>query len=99
MPAKTLDFNKILELSENLYEASLILGKRARQINEELYQKKRDRLILEELEGGFEEGFLQSEQLEVSEEESPDNESNPIIHAQEEFFNQQLEFHYEPVRK
>ena len=99
MPAKTLDFNKILELSENLYEASLILGKRARQINEELYQKKRDRLILEELEGGFEEGFLQSEQLEVSEEESPDNESNPIINAQEEFFNQQLEFHYEPVRK
>ena len=99
MPAKTLDFNKILELSENLYEASLILGKRARQINEELYQKKRDRLILEELEGGFEEGFLQSEQLEVSEEESPDNENNPIINAQEEFFNQQLEFHYEPVRK
>ena len=99
MPAKTLDFNKIMELSENLYEAALILGKRARQINEELYQKKRDRLILEELEGGFEEGFLQSEQLEVNEEESPDNESNPIINAQEEFFNQQLEFHYEPVRK
>ncbi len=99
MPAKTLDFNKIMELSENLYEAALILGKRARQINEELYQKKRDRLILEELEGGFEEGFLQSEQLEVSEEESPDNKSNPIINAQEEFFNQQLEFHYEPVRK
>ena len=41
MPAKTIDFNKIMELSENLYEAVLVMGKRARQLNEELYQKKR----------------------------------------------------------
>ena len=99
MPAKTIDFAKIMELSENLYEAVVIMGKRARQINEDLYQKKRDRLILEELEGGFEEEFMQSEQLEINEEETPEKESNPIINAQDEFFNQQLEFHYEPIRK
>ena len=53
MPAKTQDIGKILELSENLYEAVMVIARRARQINEEYYQKKRDHQILEELEGGF----------------------------------------------
>ena len=58
MPAKTLDLSSILNISENLYEAAIIIAKRSRQINEELYQKKRDRQILEELDGDFDEDFL-----------------------------------------
>lgn len=99
MPAKTIDFTKITELTENLYEAVLVMGKRARQINEELYQKKRDRLILEELEGGFEEEMLHSESLEAAESDESEIDINPIVKAQEDFFNGKLEFHYEPIRK
>jgi len=43
MPAATQDLEKYLSLSENLYEAAIVIAKRARQINEELYQKKRGR--------------------------------------------------------
>lgn len=98
MPAKTLDFIGILNISENLYEAAMIIAKRSRQINEELYQKKRDRQILEELEGGFEEDFLPEEPEEIEPPGELEKDVNPIVTAYEEFINDEIDFHYEPVR-
>jgi len=95
MAAETQDIGKFLEISENLYEAAMAIAKRARQINEELFQKKRDRQILEELEGGLDEDFLQAE-IEDGEESEVPEEDNPISKAQEEFSAGKLEIHYEP---
>jgi hypothetical protein len=97
MPAKTLDLGNILNISENLYEAAMIIAKRSRQINEEFYQKKRDRQILEELEGDFDEDFLPGEPEEIEPQEETEKEENPIVHAYTEFTGEGIDFHYEPV--
>lgn len=99
MPAKTQDINKLLYISDNLYEAVMVMAKRARQINEEFYQKKRDHQILEELEGGFEEEFLHVEPDEIEIREPAENEENPITHAQGEFLERRLNYHYETLKR
>ncbi|MEJ2634224.1 MAG: DNA-directed RNA polymerase subunit omega [Calditrichia bacterium] len=99
MPAETQDLNKFLENTENLYEAAMVIAKRSRQINEELFQKKRDRQILEELEGEFEEEFLHTEEEKIEIEEPVEAEENPMVTAQREFLNLKLDFHYEPVKR
>ncbi len=99
MPANTQNIQKILNTTDNLYEAVMVVAKRARQINEELYQKKRDRQILEELEGGYEEDLLQLEQNELEPAESPIEDENPVVVALEEFYNDKLEYHYETHRR
>ncbi|RMG68902.1 MAG: hypothetical protein D6715_01035 [Calditrichaeota bacterium] len=98
MPARTQDLERILSLSENLYEAIMIVAKRARQINEEFYQKKRDRQIREELDGSFEEELLHAEAEEWDMEISPEEEENPVVLALQEFLDGRLAYHYEPTR-
>ncbi len=98
MPARTQDLERILSLSENLYEAIMIVAKRARQINEENYQKKRDRQIREEVEGSFDEDLLHAEAEDWDMEMSPEEEENPVVLALEEFLDGKLEYHYEPTR-
>lgn len=99
MPAETQDIEKYLENAENLYEAAMVIAKRTRQVNEEQFQKKRDKQILEELEGEFEEEFLHTEEEKIESEEPEEREENPIITAQKEFLFKRLDFHYEPVKK
>ncbi|RMF54451.1 MAG: DNA-directed RNA polymerase subunit omega [Calditrichaeota bacterium] len=99
MPAKTQDIKEILNRTDNLYEAAMVIAKRARQINEELYQKKRDRQILEELEGGYEEDLLQMEHEEKEPEEQYLEDENPVVMAIEEFYQDKLSFHYETQRR
>lgn len=99
MSAKTQDIAQVLDIAENLYEAVMVVARRSRQINEELYQKKRDRQILEELDGGFEEEFLHAEAEEQEPKAPEDDEENPIIVAQREFLEKQLEFNYEAGRR
>lgn len=99
MPAKTQDINKLLEISDNLYEAVMVMAKRARQINDEYYQKKRDHQILEELEGGFEEDFLHNEPDEIEIREPGENEENPVNYAQREFLDYKLDYHYESLKR
>ncbi|MEL6820892.1 MAG: DNA-directed RNA polymerase subunit omega [Calditrichota bacterium] len=94
MPAKTQDIRKLLEITGNLYEAALVMGRRARQINEEMYQKKRDRQILEELEGGFDEDFLQIDGDEADLHDSHLDEENPIIQAERNFLKKHLKFEF-----
>ena len=43
MPAETKNTSKFLENSENLYEVVMVIAKRARQINEDQFQRMRDR--------------------------------------------------------
>lgn len=99
MPADTQDIRQYLERSENLYEAAMAIAKRARQINEELYQKKRDRQILEELEGEFEEEFMNLEEEKAAVEEPIEDEENPINTARDEFLNDKLIIRYETVKR
>ncbi|NIV72363.1 MAG: hypothetical protein GWN16_09580 [Calditrichae bacterium] len=99
MPAKTQNIEDMLNISENLYEAAMVIAKRARQINDELYQKKRDRQILEELEGGMEEEFMPAETEETATEEAPDEDENPILNSQREFLSRKIEYYYESSRR
>ena len=94
MPAKTQDIGQVLQKAENLYEAVMVIARRARQINEEQYQRKRDRQIMEELEGGFDEEFMQSELEEGETAEIVEDEENPINHAQDEFLTDKLSHDY-----
>ena len=94
MPAKTQDINTVLSKAENLYEAVMVIARRARQINEEQYQRKRDRQSMEELEGGFDEEFMQSEMEEAETAEIVEDEENPINHAQDEFLEDKLQHDY-----
>ena len=98
MPAKTQDIRQILGISDNLYEAVLSIARRARQINEEMYQKKRDRQILEELEGGFEDEFLMND-ADDREVEAAEDEDNPITVAEGEFLTESLECYYDSNRR
>ena len=98
MPAKTQDTRKLLTISKNLYEATILIARRARQINDELYQKKRDRQILEELEGGFDEDFLNTDSEEKELKVNLDEEENPIVYAHSEFDRSLLGAIYESRR-
>ena len=98
MPAETQDTDKFRGSSENLYEAVMIISKRARQINEDQYQRMRDRQILEELDGEFEEEFLNLEEDKNETEEPIETEENPVITAQKEFLNGDISFQYESTK-
>ncbi len=99
MSASTQDLRGVLETADNLYEAAIVIGKRARQINEEHYQKKRDHQILEELEGGFDDEFMQLDQDELDSKVAAETEEDPITIAQREFYEGKLSFHYEKPRR
>ncbi len=98
MPAETQDVDKYLESSENLYEVVMVVSKRARQVNEEQYQRMRDRQILEELDGEFEEEFLNLDEEKNEIEEPVEPEENPIRLSQREFLNGKIDYHYESTK-
>jgi DNA-directed RNA polymerase subunit K/omega len=98
MPAETQDTSKYLKSAENLYEAVMVVAKRARQLNEEQYQRMRDRQILEELDGEFEEEFLNLEEEKNEIEEPVEPEENPVITAQKEFLVGKIDYHYESTK-
>jgi DNA-directed RNA polymerase subunit K/omega len=98
MPAETQNLQSFLKNSENLYEAVMVIAKRARQINEEQYQRMRDHQILEELDGGFEEEFLNLDEEKNDIEEPVEAEENPIVTAQKEFLTNLIEYHYESAK-
>ena len=72
----------------------MVIASRARQINEEQYQKKRDRQILEELEGGFDDEFMQAELEEQEIKELGEDEENPINQALDDFLDNKLNYRY-----
>jgi DNA-directed RNA polymerase subunit K/omega len=98
MPAETQSLDKFMGNSENLYEAVMIVAKRARQINEEQYQRMRDKQILEELDGEFEEEFLNLEEEKNEAAEPVEPEENPVVSAQKEFLHGKIRHHYESTK-
>lgn len=97
MPAKTQDINYLLTIANNLYEVAMVAAKRARQINEEFYQKKRDHQILEELEGGFEDEFMHED--DDASKNLAENDENPVNYAMDEFRQKRLGFQFETHRR
>ncbi|GAB4336566.1 MAG: hypothetical protein Kow0037_17980 [Calditrichia bacterium] len=96
MPCKTQDIKKYLEFCDNMYEPVIIVAKRARQINEEQFQKKRDKQILEELDGAeVDEALIHTEDMQPEFEEPYEPEENPIVVAQREFLEGKVKFRYE----
>ena len=98
MPAETQSLDKFMGNSENLYEAVMVVARRARQINEEQYQRMRDKQILEELDGEFEEEFLNLEEEKNEAEEPVEPEENPVVSAQKEFLQGKIRHHYESTK-
>ncbi len=98
MPAETQSLDKFMGNSENLYEAVMVVAKRARQINEEQYQRMRDKQILEELDGEFEEEFLNLEEEKNEAEDPVEPEEKPVVSAQKEFLQGKISHHYESTK-
>jgi DNA-directed RNA polymerase subunit K/omega len=99
MPADTQDFKKYLSESDNLYEAIMVISNRARQLNEEQFQRKRDRQILYELDGELEEELLHSDEEKIGNDVPAEVEENPIVIAQREFLEKKFNFHYETTKR
>ncbi|MCB0263196.1 MAG: DNA-directed RNA polymerase subunit omega [Calditrichaeota bacterium] len=99
MPAKTQNLGTMLNTTDDLYEAAIVIARRCRQINEEYYQKKRDHQILEELDGGFDDDFLAMEQEEAETKVMAETEENPITIAMRDFYAGKLAYHYDSPRK
>ena len=99
MPAETQNLKKYLDESENLYEAIMVIANRARQLNEEQFQRKRDRQILYELDGEIEEELLHADEENLETETPADTEENPIVTAQREFLEKKFSYFYESTRR
>ena len=97
MAIKTLDLDEIEKITPNIYEACLVIAKRAREINAERIAKRKEKEIMEEAGYESEEGYLNRDMEEVTYEK----EINPTVIAQEEFFNRKLKIRYksQPEKK
>ena len=87
MSIKTLDLEKIEELSDNVYEACLVIAQRAREINSDRIAKRKEREILEE--SGYEQE-LDIYDRELMENIEYEKEINPTVIAQQELFDKKI---------
>jgi len=98
MAASTQKLSEYNNRASTLYEACLVIAQRGRIINQEMISKKREKEM-------FEETDLMDPMLEGEQEELPvineddDYYAKPVILAQNEFLNDELEFEYEPEKK
>jgi DNA-directed RNA polymerase subunit K/omega len=77
----------------------MVISNRARQINEDQFQRKRDRQILYELDGELEEELLHSDEEKTENEVPVEVEENPIVIAQREFLEKKFNYHYETTKR
>ena len=91
MSIKTLDLDEIEKTSENIYEACLVIARRARQINGERIAQRKEKEILEE--SGFDQD-LDVYDREFFEGVVHEREINPTVRAQEELFGDKLKYRY-----
>lgn len=92
MPLKTIDIDKFGSLADNLYEAVVIVSKRARQINDEMKMELNQRLapvIEKETE---DDTVMNQDKLEISLEF--EKREKPTIQAVNEMLNNELTFRY-----
>ena len=91
MAIQTVDLEQLESTSNNVYEAVLVIAKRAREINGERIAKRKEKEILEE--SGYEQD-LDVYDREFFEGIEHEREINPTVIAQEELMEGKLNFHY-----
>ncbi len=100
MAASTQNLDQYFEKVNTLYEACLIIAKRARLINQARLAKKKEREMFEEVDilepGELAEHEQASTQIQFDNLEEPEK---PVITARREFLNGELEFYYEPPKR
>ncbi len=91
MAIKTLNLADFEKVSDSVYEACLVIAKRARDINRERIAKKKEKEILEE--SGYEQDLdaYDREYLMASDYE---REINPTVIAQQELFENKIIYRY-----
>ena len=90
MPVKTLDIKEIEKRSKNLYEAVIIVAKRARQINTEINEQIKSHLGNIEIDEEDSEEFIDRESI-ISE---FDRKAKPTTLAIEEMLEDKLKVNY-----
>ena len=91
MAIKTLDLFELENTAESIYEACLVIAKRARDINGERISQRKEKEILEE--SGYEQeiDIYDRDFLETVEHE---REINPTVIAQDELFKSKIKYKY-----
>ncbi|MCB0282186.1 MAG: DNA-directed RNA polymerase subunit omega [Calditrichae bacterium] len=91
MAIQTLDLRKMHEKKLNIYEACLLIAARARQINSERLEEKKENEILSDMDL-YDEADIYDREL--MEDIKFEKEINPTVIAQDEFFNNKIQAYY-----
>jgi DNA-directed RNA polymerase subunit K/omega len=91
MAIRTMDLSEMESQTDNIYEACLIIAKRAREINNDRISKRKEQEILEESGYDQEMDIYDREFLEGIEYEK---EINPTVIAQDELLDGKLKYRY-----
>jgi DNA-directed RNA polymerase subunit K/omega len=91
MAIKTLDLSDLETQTANVYEACLVIAKRAREINAGRIAERKEKEILEESGYDQELDIYDREFMEGIEHE---REINPTVIAQDELLQGKLKYHY-----
>ena len=92
MAIKTLDLGQLESLATSIYEACLIIAKRARNINGDRIAKRKEKEIIEETGYDQDMDVFDREFFEGIEYEK---EINPTVIAQDELFEKRVKSKYE----
>ena len=91
MAIKTLDLSEFEKKSANVYEACLVIAKRAREINAGRIAERKEKEILEESRYDQELDIYDREFMEGIEHE---REINPTVVAQDQLLDGKIKYHY-----
>ena len=91
MAIQTIDLEELEATSSNVYEACLVIARRAREINGDRIAKRKEKEILEE--SGYDQD-LDVYDREFFEGIEHEREINPTVIAQDELMEGKLNFHY-----
>lgn len=91
MAIQTLDLRKMHENQLNIYEACLLIAARARQINSDRLEQKKENEILSDMDL-YDEADIYDREL--MEDIKFEKEINPTVIAQDEFFDAKIQAYY-----
>jgi DNA-directed RNA polymerase subunit K/omega len=91
MAITTLDLRTMHEKNLNIYEACLLISARARQINSERLEQKKENEILSDMDM-YDEADIYDREL--MEDMKFEKEINPTVVAQDEFFENKIQAYY-----
>jgi DNA-directed RNA polymerase subunit K/omega len=91
MAIKTMDLTELVINSENIYEACLVIAKRAREINSGRIAERKEKEVLDE--SGYDQD-LDIYDREFMEGIEHEREINPTVLAQDELLKGKLKYRY-----